>query len=57
MARLMATARQTWLCRECGLPFTVDVFGVLNGSGSMVSTIPTDETLELHPDCFTLGDE
>lgn len=53
----MATAKRTWPCRVCGLPFTVDIFGVLNGPGSMISTIPTDETLAQHPDCFELGDE
>lgn len=53
----MTQAFTTYPCDNCGLPFTVQVFGVVGPNGSMVSTMPTDQTLQDHPDCFEMGSQ
>ena len=47
--------QHTYPCKVCFRPFTVQFFGVLGPGGSMVSSIPTDDTMRDHPDCFEMG--
>lgn len=53
----MTQAFTTYPCDNCGQPFTVQLFGVLAGDRSMLSSIPTDETLRLHDACFEMGSQ
>lgn len=50
-------AFSTYPCDGCGKPFTVQVFGVLDGERSMLSTIPTERTMRDHESCFEMGSQ
>lgn len=51
----MSSMFETYPCSFCGEPFTVQIFGVLHGDRTMLSSIPTDETMRNHPACFDMG--